>query len=590
MGKVVILFLMAVALSSVRADDGTTNVVRVGDIRLSALDGKRVSVSGYLREVFADEVETNRLVAILKSESESAYLSFRGGKDELARLRALISAGIAVKGVVSSSDRGARPFEGPSLEIRSPEDIEVLEPPPADVFSAKLLEASQPTDPKHIDALLRRRLLGEVLAVWKDRFMLRDAGDASYSDHPGAYRPHSVGRLHVVELAAEAVPPRTGAFVEMVGFPATDLHGINFLSAVWRVVVKRQEGPAERCRPTAAEPSPSRHGELLTFEGAVTDVIREGGPELGVRCPAGDVRVPVDACPDVCGRVTVGSRIALTGICVADRENWHGYSSYPRLRRVLVVPRGDADVVILSAPSWWTPARLLAVIGVLLLAIVVLAVKWAMDRRIARMRFADRTRLAVELHDSVSQNLTGVSMQIDAARELVAVSPERLVRRLDIASRTVDSCREQMRNCIGDLRGNMLDCDDFNRAIRAILGPILHETRLHVRFNVPRKLLSDGSAHAVFSMIRELAANAVRHGRASSVRVAGTLDEGVLRFSVSDDGVGFDPDSRPGVEEGHFGLQGVSERVRALDGSLSIESVPGKGTRISVMIANLKEM
>lgn len=561
--------------------------VGLEDLRREVLDGKWVSVSGYLREAFEDELATNRLIAVFKYASESAYLTFRGGREELARLQSLVSARIVVRGKVSSSDRGGLPFEGPRLENCLLDDVEILEAAPSDVYSAKLLESTQPADPKHLDALLRRRLLGEVRAVWGRKFLLRDAGAPFYSASPGGFSLRPVGRLHVIELAPDVTPPRSGSSVETVGFPATDLHGVNFLSAVWREKALPGDLSAVE-RPRSEDPSPGLNGELLTFAATVADIARERTPELIVTAPSGDVCVPVDACPDVCERVAVGSRVALTGICVAERENWHGHSSYPRLKRLLLVPRGGDDVVILNGPSWWTPARLLAVIGGLLLLVVALSVKWVIDRRIARARFADRTRLAVELHDSVSQNLTGVSLQIDAARELVATSPERLVRRLDIASRTIDSCREQMRNCIGDLRGNMLDCDDFNRAIREILAPILHDTCLQVRFNVPRKLLSDGSAHAIFSIVRELAANAVRHGKASSVRIAGTMDKGCLHFSVSDDGVGFDPDRRPGIEEGHFGLQGVSERVRALNGRLAVESQPGKGTRISVVISNLR--
>ena len=56
-------------------------------------------------------------------------------------------------------------------------------------------------------------------------------------------------------------------------------------------------------------------------------------------------------------------------------------------------------------------------------------------------------------------------------------------------------------------------------------------------------------------------------------------------FSVADNGCGFDPDHCPGGNEGHFGLQGVRERVASQDGSLAIESRPGAGTRVAVSLA-----
>ena len=57
-----------------------------------------------------------------------------------------------------------------------------------------------------------------------------------------------------------------------------------------------------------------------------------------------------------------------------------------------------------------------------------------------------------------------------------------------------------------------------------------------------------------------------------------------LLFSVADNGSGFDPATRPGMEQGHFGLEGVMERVKALDGMADIVSAPGKGTRITINI------
>ncbi len=84
--------------------------------------------------------------------------------------------------------------------------------------------------------------------------------------------------------------------------------------------------------------------------------------------------------------------------------------------------------------------------------------------------------------------------------------------------------------------------------------------------------------------LRELATNAVRHGGASVVRISGALEDGMLSCSVEDDGCGFDPDDRPGLAEGHFGLQGVEERIDELGGELSIRSRIGAGSTISFRI------
>ena len=70
----------------------------------------------------------------------------------------------------------------------------------------------------------------------------------------------------------------------------------------------------------------------------------------------------------------------------------------------------------------------------------------------------------------------------------------------------------------------------------------------------------------------------VRHGGAANIRIAGDVHTGALTLSVRDDGCGFDTSTRPGQTEGHFGLDGIIERLERLGGTFKIESSPGNGT------------
>ena len=99
-----------------------------------------------------------------------------------------------------------------------------------------------------------------------------------------------------------------------------------------------------------------------------------------------------------------------------------------------------------------------------------------------------------------------------------------------------------------------------------------------MRFAGPRAAISDSTAHGVLNAVRELVANAVRHGGAAKIRIAGEVRTGTLNISVRDDGCGFDTSTRPGQTDGHFGLDGIVERVERLGGTFEIESSPGKGT------------
>ena len=112
--------------------------------------------------------------------------------------------------------------------------------------------------------------------------------------------------------------------------------------------------------------------------------------------------------------------------------------------------------------------------------------------------------------------------------------------------------------------------------------------KANVRFNVSKSRISESATHAVLRIIRELVSNAIRHGGAKQIWIAGECDGGKMSFSVKDDGCGFDPENVPGPEQGHFGLLGIRERIEYFNGELKIESSPGAGTKVRVSI-NMEE-
>jgi signal transduction histidine kinase len=110
-----------------------------------------------------------------------------------------------------------------------------------------------------------------------------------------------------------------------------------------------------------------------------------------------------------------------------------------------------------------------------------------------------------------------------------------------------------------------------------------------LRVNVPRSRLTDNTAHAVLRVVRELVLNSVRHGGATKVWIAGAIDDGRAKFSVRDNGSGFDPARAPGPAQGHFGLRGIHERLAGFGGTLEIDSRPGAGTAVTVTLQMNKE-
>ena len=268
----------------------------------------------------------------------------------------------------------------------------------------------------------------------------------------------------------------------------------------------------------------------------------------------------------------------------------------------LVTTAGDESAKVTKLPRFLTAENvLIALAGTSALMLFILAWNTLLRRHIDRrsreladerlasfssaLKVEERTRLSVELHDTISQMLTGISLELDAARGLAENDVREMKRHLDLASRSLTSCRNDLRNCMWDLRNQTLDDVTMDDAIRRTLAPHLSGASLAVRFAVDRELFSDTTALAILRIIRELVTNAVRHGKATSVKVAGCIENDRLMFSVTDNGYGFDPDSAPGVEKGHFGLQGVAERTERLNGELTVDSAPGRGTKALVSIA-----
>ncbi len=121
----------------------------------------------------------------------------------------------------------------------------------------------------------------------------------------------------------------------------------------------------------------------------------------------------------------------------------------------------------------------------------------------------------------------------------------------------------------------MLEEEDFPTAIRKTLAQLEPQAQISIRFAVPRSLFHDATAHAILNIIRELVSNALRHGKATSIKIAGSIDNGLLLFSVTDNGSGFNPETSPGPKSGHFGIDGIRERLSRRNGHLSFESHPG---------------
>ncbi len=357
------------------------------------------------------------------------------------------------------------------------------------------------------------------------------------------------------------------------------------------------------------EVSQDWHGKLIRVSGTVVTTPDETGATGIMRLRKGDMTVEVQVSGiDAAGYSDVeeGSKVSVTGLCIVELEEQNGISALPKFRRTLVLPRTADDISVLAHRPWWTPPKLLAVI-ILLCTLLAGAMWWnkvlkerarrhaeaLVDERIAHsaaeVKVEVRTHLAVELHDSISQSLTGIALQLDSAERANPPENTRVARFLGLARQMLGSCRRELQSCLLDLRNRTFEEKDLSEAIRHTVSPLSGNADVSVRFNVPRELLSDTTMNTVLKIVRELVVNAIRHGNAAHVRIAGEREEDTIRFSVKDDGSGFDCATAPGPTQGHFGLQGIRERVEEFGGTVEVESESGSGTKVTVTMKTTRE-
>jgi PAS domain S-box-containing protein len=197
----------------------------------------------------------------------------------------------------------------------------------------------------------------------------------------------------------------------------------------------------------------------------------------------------------------------------------------------------------------------------------------------------ERTRLAREIHDTLLQGFTGVSLKLLVAANRVTGQPETsaaLQEVLTLAQRTL----EDARRAVWDIRSPWLAGAEFSAALRTAAENAIRGTglRLEYRLDGPARPLEAETEAVVFRIVQEAVTNAVKHAGAATIRLRGTYGTRSMRVVVADDGKGFsvDPDFR--AYGGHWGLLGMRERATQIGGKVLVRSAPGQGTRVILLV------
>ena len=559
--------------------------------------GPVVSAEGRLTGAYQDDLDEAFVFLVLERDGgfTYAFIMTNDTANALKELQPLVGRTIALSGHEITPTIINRAVTKRQISVSSLADIRIASGEDCDPFAVPSLSEAPPSLDE-LAAPTPRKVAGTIIARWQNKAILRVAAVESI----------------MLEFRDGIDIPAVGESIEAAGTPVTDLYRIHLDEAIWK---KSNEAPA---KPDKAEDTPLedifRHhgvfimnprffGQTLRVKGMLREFVTDenGNKRLLLENNGFTIQIDCSNAPDA-SMIELGSVVSATGVCVLDSDIWRPSAPFPKNKSLFLVARGPDDIVVLKRPPWWTPAKFIAAASVMG-GVIVLILIWnaslrvlvrrrtreaikAQERKLeSELRVAERTRLAADLHDSFSQNLSVIGYHVAALQTSLAGADEASSGRLSTVAKMIKSCLIDLRRCLWDLRNDVLDEPNFAEAIRRTVEPVARDAELHIRFDGRRALLSDATAHALLNVVRELVANAVAHGGAKNVRIVGDIHADGMSLSVRDDGCGFDPEKRPGTGEGHFGIDGIKARLERIGGTLAIESSPGKGTKVAVDIS-----
>ena len=200
---------------------------------------------------------------------------------------------------------------------------------------------------------------------------------------------------------------------------------------------------------------------------------------------------------------------------------------------------------------------------------------------------AERNRLALELHDAVSQKLFGLVLNAEAAGTMLESDPDAARAQVGKLQTLAKEALDELRSLMFELRPPDLERDGLDGTLRKHVDVLRHlqDAEIELDLAIAQAELPADPARdrEVLRIAQEALQNALRHAQAKRIAVRLRGDEAGLVLEVADDGAGFDPDAA-GLRSRRLGLTSMEERAERLGGWLEIRSAPGAGTTVRLEV------
>jgi signal transduction histidine kinase len=286
------------------------------------------------------------------------------------------------------------------------------------------------------------------------------------------------------------------------------------------------------------------------------------------------------------------SRVRLTGVCLVrpDQDGQHGPTASFRL---LI---GSAeDVLLLAQPSWWTAEHTLWVLAATV-AVFLASLAWVavLRRQVTAQTevirhqvtreasLEERTRIARDLHDDLGASLTQITLLSDRSEMEPPAELQANVRKISATAREMAQSLDAIVWAVNPKHDTLEGLVEY---LCQYADDFLEEAPIRCHLKLPHSLpactVLAEVRHQLFLAFAEALNNAVRHSRASELRIEMAVEPGEFRIQIIDNGAGFDPDR---ARAGGNGLKNMGERLESIGGRFILASQPQQGTRIDMLI------
>ena len=231
---------------------------------------------------------------------------------------------------------------------------------------------------------------------------------------------------------------------------------------------------------------------------------------------------------------------------------------------------------------WWFIVLVVLLLSAALVGIYLLRLRWL--RRQFDAVLAERNRMAREIHDTLTQDFVGTSLQLDIlAYQLKSGQVEKAMAQVRQTRQLVTDGLEEARRSIWELRAN-----NSQDSLPTRLRTLLHRDTYagispELKIGGAYRELDPRMERELLRIVQEALANVVHHAQATETKVELHYFSDSVTLAISDNGVGFlvDDGAR---KAGHFGLLGMTERAATIDGELAVTSEPGHGTKVNLRV------